>query len=51
VTNPEDPAAFEAGYPDQIGLAKKIPGIQKVGSSKIWPKEDGSPTSAYCLST
>jgi uncharacterized protein (TIGR02118 family) len=47
--NPEDPAAFEAGYPEQLALAKKIPGIQKVESSKIWPKEDGSPTPAYGL--
>ena len=28
--NPQDPAAFEAGYPDKPALAKKFPGIQKV---------------------
>jgi uncharacterized protein (TIGR02118 family) len=45
--NPEDPAAFEAGYPDQLALARKLPGVQKVVSAKVWPKEDGSPTPAY----
>ena len=47
--NPEDPAAFEAGYPDQLALARKIPGAQRVESAKVWPKEDGSPTPAYRL--
>ncbi len=45
--NPVDAATFEAGYPDQLALARKIPGVQKVESAKVWPKEDGSPTPAY----
>jgi uncharacterized protein (TIGR02118 family) len=45
--NPSDPEAFEAGYPDQLALARKIPGIQRLETSKVWPKEDGSPTPAY----
>lgn len=45
--NPEDPAVFEAGHPDQLALAKKIPGVQRVESAKVWPKEDGSATPAY----
>ena len=45
--NPQDPAAFEAGYPDQLALAQKMPGVAKVESAKVWPKEDGSPTPAY----
>ncbi len=45
--NPHDPAVFEAGYVDQPALARKIPGVQAVESSKVWPKEDGSPTPAY----
>ena len=45
--NPEDPAAFEAGHPDQLALAKKIPGVQRIESAKVWPKEDGSATPAY----
>ena len=47
--NPQDPAAFEAAYPSQLALAKKIPGIQRMETSKVWPKEDGSPTPAYRL--
>lgn len=45
--NPQDPDAFEAGHPEQVALAKKIPGVQRVESAKVWPKEDGSPTPAY----
>lgn len=47
--NPQDPQAFEVGYPASLALAKQIPGIQKVETSKVWPKEDGSPTPAYRL--
>ena len=45
--NPQDPAAFEAGYPEQLALAKKIPGVNRIESAKVWPKEDGSATPAY----
>ncbi len=45
--NPQDPEAFEASYPDQIALARKLPGLQRMETSKVWPKEDGSPTPAY----
>jgi uncharacterized protein (TIGR02118 family) len=45
--NPLDAEAFEAGYAGQLALAKMIPGIQRVETSKVWPKEDGSPTPAY----
>ncbi len=45
--NPTDPDAFEAGYPEQLELAKTLPGLVKVESSKVWPKEDGTPTPAY----
>ena len=47
--NPVDPAAFEAGYPEQLELAKKLPGLQRSESAKVWPKEDGSATPAYRL--
>ncbi len=45
--NPTDPAAFEAGYADQVALAKKVPGVERIETSKVWPKEDGTPTPAY----
>jgi uncharacterized protein (TIGR02118 family) len=47
--NPRDPGVFEAGYPDQLALARQIPGIQKLETSKVWAKEDGSATPAYRL--
>ena len=47
--NPHDPDAFEAGYPDQLALAAKMPGIDRLESSKVWPKEDGTPAPAYRL--
>jgi uncharacterized protein (TIGR02118 family) len=45
--NPHDPGAFEAGNDEQVALATQIPGVKKVESSKVWPKEDGSATPAY----
>ena len=46
--NPTDPAAFEAGYADGfVDLARALPGLQRLETSKVWPKEDGSPTPAY----
>jgi uncharacterized protein (TIGR02118 family) len=48
-SNPKDPAAFEAAYPQQLALARKLPGLTRLQASKVWPKEDGSPTPAYRL--
>jgi uncharacterized protein (TIGR02118 family) len=48
-SNPADPDAFEAAYPDQLALARKLPGLIRLQASKVWPKEDGSPTPAYRL--
>lgn len=47
--NPESAEVFEAGYPDQVALARKLPGVERVASARVWPKEDGSPTPAYRL--
>jgi uncharacterized protein (TIGR02118 family) len=47
--NPDDPEAFEASYPEQLARGRRIPGVQRTESSKVWPKEDGSPTPAYRL--
>jgi uncharacterized protein (TIGR02118 family) len=47
--NPADPDAFEAGYPGQIDLARAVPGLDRLESAKVWPKEDGSSTPAYRL--
>jgi uncharacterized protein (TIGR02118 family) len=48
-STPTDPDAFEAAYPDQLALARKLPGVVRLEASKVWPKEDGSPTPAYRL--
>jgi uncharacterized protein (TIGR02118 family) len=46
--NPTDPAVFEAGYADnQVALAKALPGLTRIETSKVWPKEDGTATPAY----
>jgi uncharacterized protein (TIGR02118 family) len=48
-SNPTDPASFEEAYPAQLALARKLPGVTRLQTSKVWPKEDGSPTPAYRL--
>lgn len=48
-SNPADPEAFEAAYPDQLALARKLPGLLRLEAAKVWPKEDGSATPAYRL--
>jgi uncharacterized protein (TIGR02118 family) len=46
--NPTDPAAFESAYEaEQLEAARKVPGYLRLEASKVWPKEDGSPTPAY----
>ena len=46
--NPDDPAAFESSYEtEQLDAARQIPGYIRFETSKVWPKEDGSPTPAY----
>ncbi|MCV7229813.1 EthD family reductase [Mycolicibacterium komossense] len=46
--NPTDPEAFESAYPaEQLDAARSIPGHLRFEASKVWPKEDGSPTPAY----
>ena len=45
--NPESPDVFEAGYPEQVTLARRLPGVERIESARVWPKENGSPTPAY----
>jgi uncharacterized protein (TIGR02118 family) len=33
----------------KLELAKKLPGLQRFESAKVWPKQDGTPTPAYRL--
>jgi uncharacterized protein (TIGR02118 family) len=46
--NPTDPDAFETAYAaEQLEAARRIPGYVRFEASKVWPKEDGSPTPAH----
>ena len=46
--NPTDPEAFESAYEaEQLAAARAFPGYLRFEASKVWPKEDGSPTPAY----
>jgi uncharacterized protein (TIGR02118 family) len=47
--NPTDPAEFERVYEAArlVELARRMPGLERLETSKVWPKEDGSPTPAY----
>ena len=46
--NPTAPEAFESAYDsEQLEAARRIPGYVRLEASKVWPKEDGSPTPAY----
>ena len=49
VDNPESPDDFEAGYENLIAKARKIAYVLRMGTAKVWPKEDGTPTAAYRL--
>jgi uncharacterized protein (TIGR02118 family) len=46
--NPVSAEEFEVAYPEQqLAAARRIPGYVRLEASKVWPKEDGSPTPAY----
>jgi len=46
--NPTEPDVFESAYEsEQLEAARRIPGYVRFEASKVWPKEDGSPTPAY----
>ena len=47
--NPVDPDAFEAAYVNQLPLARALPGLVRMETAKVWPKEDGTATPAYRL--
>src|SRR5689334_12775905 len=45
--NPTHPETFEAGLPALLEQKRKIPGLIRIDSSKVWAKEDGSETPLY----
>jgi len=48
---PTDLEAFERGFAEtkQLDLARALPGLERLESSRVWPKEDGSPAPAHRL--
>jgi hypothetical protein len=47
IDNPTDPDAFEQSVPNLVDLAGKLPGLQRLESAKVWPKEDGTEVPAH----
>ncbi|SDY68916.1 EthD family reductase [Herbiconiux ginsengi] len=47
IDNRSDAAAFESDYAGITALAHELPGLRRVESAKVWPKEDGTPTPAH----
>jgi len=47
IDNPTDVDAFERGYGDLTRAARALPGLRRLESAKVWPKEDGTPTPAH----
>ena len=44
--NPSDAQTFEEHYGQIVAGARRLPGLRRLESAKVWPKEDGSPTPA-----
>ena len=47
IDNPENPEDFELAFAQVRAAVEEFPGLQRVESAKVWPKEDGTPTPAY----
>ena len=47
IDNPADPEAFESGFAALKKSASAMPGMIRLESAKVWPKEDGTSTPAH----
>jgi len=47
IDNPVNPAEFERAFTPVRAAVDEFPGLLRVESAKVWPKEDGTPTPAY----
>jgi hypothetical protein len=47
IDNPVDADAFEAEYPALADRAAALPGLVRLESAKVLPKEDGTATPAF----
>ena len=43
----DDVAAFNEALPGLLEKARALPGLQRLESGRVWPKEDGSETPAF----
>jgi len=43
----ENPEAFDAQLPALLEEARALPGLQRLESGRVWPKEDGTPRPAH----
>jgi len=47
IDNPENPEQFELAFAPVRAAVEEFPGLLRVESAKVWPKEDGTATPAY----
>jgi hypothetical protein len=47
IDNPVDASAFESVYPAMLDRAGELPGLMRLESAKVFPKEDGTATPAH----
>lgn len=47
IDNPANPDEFEQAFTAVRAAMDELPGLQRVESAKVWPKEDGTATPAY----
>lgn len=43
----DDTDAFDAEVPQLVARAKALPGVERLVSGRVWPKEDGSARPAH----
>lgn len=47
VDNLDQPQEFDAALPAILESARALPGLTRLESGRVWPKEDGTPTPAF----
>jgi hypothetical protein len=47
IDNPARPIAFESRFPALLGLAETMPGLLRIETARVFPRNDGSPAPAH----
>ena len=47
IDNLDDPEGFDQVLPQILAKASALPGLRSLESSRVWPKEDGTPAPAF----